>query len=168
MKSALRASVMTVCEVCVDAIGGAVAATAGGADRLELCAELPVGGISPSIGLLRGVLAATPLPVMVMVRVRGGDFCFSAEEVAAMSAEIACLKDEGVAGVVIGGLTPQRAIDRAACQRWIEVARPLSVTFHRAFDWTSDPLAALDVLIDLGVDRVLTSGQQATAEAGMP
>jgi len=155
-----------ICEVCIESVEGALAAERGGADRLELCGELVLGGISPSVGLLRQVVAATSLPVMAMVRPRAGGFCYLPSEIEMMATEIAFLKGESVAGVVFGILTQDGRVDIDACKRLTDLARPLSVTFHRAFDWTRDADEAIDDLIEVGVDRVLTSGQQPTAEAG--
>jgi copper homeostasis protein len=104
--------------------------------------------------------------VMVMVRPHGGDFCYSADELGAMCRDIRRIKEVGVQGVVCGALTPDGSIDRTACARFIEAARPLEVTFHRAFDKATDPMAALGDLLDLGFDRLLTSGQAKTAVKG--
>ncbi|MCA9217724.1 MAG: copper homeostasis protein CutC [Planctomycetales bacterium] len=157
-----------ICEVCVESVDGAKAAERGGADRIELCGELALGGISPSVGLLRGVVSATSLPVMVMVRPRAGSFCYSADEVAMMETEISFLKDEGVAGVVFGLLKEDGQIDIDSTRRLCDLARPLSVTFHRGFDWARDASEALEILAQIGVERILTSGQEPTAEAGLP
>lgn len=156
------------CEVCVESIEGAIAAERGGADRLELCSELILGGISPSVGLLREVIAATSLPVMVMVRPRAGNFCYSPAEIEMMVREIEFLKDESIAGVVFGVLADDGSVNIDVCKRLTKLARPMSVTFHRAFDWARDAEVAVDDLIHVGVDRVLTSGQQPTAAEGLP
>ncbi len=155
-----------ICEVCIESVDGALAAERGGADRLELCGELALGGISPSVGLLRQVVAATSLPVMVMVRPRAGGFCYTPAEIEMMAAEISFLQDDSVAGVVFGVLDRDGRINVKACKRLVDLARPMSVTFHRAFDWTRDASEATDTLMDIGVDRILSSGQQPTAEQG--
>ena len=162
-------------EICVDAVEGALAAERGGADRLELCSAFSEGGITPSIGLVRQVVRATHLPVMVMIRPRGGGFVYSAAEIDVMLDDIDAVSRAGAHGVVLGALTSDGAIDLSACGRMIEHARqlhttghrrggdPLSVTFHRAFDILAEPMSGLQQLMDLGFDRVLTSGQAATA-----
>ncbi len=151
---------MTLIEICVEGIDGAVAAAEGGADRIELCASLIEGGITPSIGTVRAAVAAVSVPVMVMVRPRGGDFLYSEHEFASMLDDVAALRSSGAAGVVFGCLTADGAIDEARTRALVVAARPLSVTVHRAFDMTADPAAALEALVRCGVDRVLTSGQQ--------
>ncbi len=157
-----------VIEICVEGVDGAVAAQAGGADRVELCASLLEGGITPSLGTVREAVRRATVPMHVIVRPRGGDFLYSDAEFASMLTDVELLRAEGVAGVVIGCLTPDGAIDEARTRALVERARPLSVTCHRAFDMTRDPAEALEALIRCGVDRVLTSGQRATAVAGLP
>ena len=147
-------------EVCVEGVDGAVAAAEGGADRVELCASLIEGGITPSMGTVRAAVAAVAVPVMVMVRPRGGDFLYSEREFASMLDDVAALRSSGAAGVVFGCLTADGAIDEARTRALVVAARPLLVTVHRAFDMTADPAAALEALVRCGVDRVLTSGQQ--------
>jgi copper homeostasis protein len=155
-------------EICVEGVDGAVAAERGGGDRIELCASLVEGGITPSLGTVRATLAAVRAPVMVMVRPRGGDFLYSALEFASMRDDIAALREAGAAGVVFGCLTASGQVDEERTRELTAAARPLSVTVHRAFDMTYDPAAALEALIRCGVDRVLTSGQAPTANAGLP
>jgi copper homeostasis protein len=154
-------------EVCVEGVDGAVAAAEGGADRVELCAALVEGGITPSLGVVQAAVAAVSVPVMVMVRPRGGDFLYSAREFAAMLDDVASLRGSGAAGVVFGCLTADGAIDEARIRALVDAARPLSVTVHRAFDMTADPAAALEALVRCGVDRVLTSGQRALGIDGV-
>jgi copper homeostasis protein len=155
-------------EVCVVSAGGVRASLAAGADRVEFCASLEVGGITPSIGLIERVveIAARRLAVHVLVRPRGGDFVYSGDEEDVMSRDIRAVKAAGADGVVVGALTPSGAVDVPLTSRLIEVARPLSVTFHRAFDETADPAASFDDVLALGVDRLLTSGAAATALEG--
>lgn len=153
-------------EVCVDSIRGIVAARDGGADRVELCASLIEGGTTPSLGMVLVAREVRNIGLHMMIRPRGGDFLYGAEELVAMETDIATAKSAGVDGFVFGALDADGNIDRAMTQRLIARARPASVTFHRAFDMTPDPLAALRTLIDLGVDRVLTSGQEPTAYEG--
>ena len=147
-------------EVCVEGVDGAVAAAQGGADRIELCASLIEGGITPSMGTVRAAVAAVRVPVMVMVRPRGGDFLYSEREFASRLDDVAALRSSGAAGVVFGCLTADGAIDEGQTRALAEAARPLSVTVHRAFDMTADPVVALEALVRCGVDRVLTSGQR--------
>ena len=155
-------------ELCVEGPDNAAAAEQGGADRVELCASLLEGGITPSPGVLRATLAAVRIPVMAMVRPRGGDFLYSAREYAAMLDDVAAFRASGAAGVVIGCLTEDGDIDEARTTALVAAARPLSVTFHRAFDMARDPAAALEALVRCGIDRVLTSGQRPTALEGLP
>jgi len=153
-------------EVCVDSIRGIIAARDGGAHRVELCAGLIEGGITPSLGMVLVAREIRDIAVHMMIRPRGGDFLYGAEELVAMETDIATAKSAGVDGFVFGALDADGNIDRGMTQRLIARARPASVTFHRAFDMTPDPFVALRTLIELGVDRVLTSGQEPTAHEG--
>jgi copper homeostasis protein len=153
-------------EVCLDSLRSAVAARDGGAGRIELCTAMTAGGLTPSFGLLRSVRRAVRIPVQVLIRPRPGDFRYSAEELRAMSDDIKAAKELGADGVVVGVLAADRTVDVRAMKRLVRAARPLSVTFHRAFDEVPRRRAALDTLLDLGVDRVLTSGGKAAAYEG--
>lgn len=153
-------------EICVDSVEGVAAAARAGAHRVELCAALIEGGITPSIGTIEAACRTATIPVNVIIRPRGGDFLHSEQELAVMERDIAAAKQAGAAGIVFGVLTADGAIDVAATRRLLAAARPLPVTFHRAFDMCADPVAALEVLIGLGVERVLTSGQEPTALEG--
>jgi copper homeostasis protein len=153
-------------EVCVDSLASAQAAKDGGASRLELCANLSAGGTTPSHGLIEQVRSRCDLKLHVLVRPRGGDFLYSDDEFAVMLRDVALAKSLGVDGVVIGALAADGAVDVVRMRSLIEAASPLSVTFHRAFDMAADPFAALDDVIALGCDRLLTSGQAVTAYAG--
>jgi len=155
-----------VLEVLVDSLDAARAAQAGGADRLELCQNLFEGGTTPSAGMISAVVAAVRLPVNVMLRPRGADFCYSDDEMEVMQRDLRLIKQSGANGVVFGILHPDGSIDAERCSVLTAAARPLSVTFHRAFDVTRDAVEALEDLIRLGIDRVLTSGQEATAFEG--
>ncbi len=157
----------TVFEVCVDSIESALAAERGGADRVELCSDLLEGGLTPSYGVLKTARERLAIGIMMMVRPRGGDFCYSEAEFTAMLHDVRMAKDVGANGVVFGVLTPDGDVDVERSRQVIADARPLSVTFHRAFDMTRDPFVALETLVDLGVDRVLTSGQEATVLEGL-
>lgn len=154
-------------EVCVDSLDSALAAQEGGADRIELCSSLAEGGLTPSLGLLEEARSQLHIPIHAMLRPRGGDFCYSPPELMAMQRDLEHFKQAGADGVVLGILEPDGTIAQAATQKLLEQARPLSVTFHRAFDLTRDPFEALEVLLALGVDRLLTSGQAATALEGL-
>ncbi|MDG2385371.1 MAG: copper homeostasis protein CutC [Pirellulaceae bacterium] len=155
------------CEVCIDSRQGAVTAHQFGADRVELCGNLVEGGTTPTAGMIESVAAATPLPVMVMLRPRGGDFCFDRDEVGVMLAELDFVKRQDIAGIVIGALSPDGNLDLPTCRALCRHADGLEITFHRAFDQTVDPFATLEQLIELGVDRILTSGQAPSAEQGV-
>jgi copper homeostasis protein len=157
-----------ICEICVDSIAGVRAAKAAGADRVELCADLLEGGITPSRGMIRQARMITGIGLNVMIRPRGGDFLFDDHEFAVMRSDIETAKAEGADGVVIGLLTAAGEVDVARTRDLIALARPLSATFHRAFDMAPDPFQAIETLIALGVDRVLTSGQEATVLEGLP
>ena len=155
-----------ICEICVDSIAGVRAAKQAGARRVELCADLLEGGITPSLGVIRQARKVSGIDLNVMIRPRGGDFLFNEDEFATMRADIETAKAEGANGVVIGLLTAAGEVDIARTRELAALARPLSVTFHRAFDVAAEPFRALETLIELGVDRVLTSGQEPTAYEG--
>ena len=154
-------------EACCPSLEAVRAAFRTGARRIELCERLEIGGVTPSEELLRAALAATPLPVNVLIRPRGGDFVYDEAEVQAMLESIRLCRSLGVHGVVIGALTPSGAVDLPVMRRLVAAAKGgLSVTFHRAFDETADPSAALEDIIALGCDRLLTSGHAPDAFAG--
>jgi copper homeostasis protein len=158
--------------VCLDDVAGVRVAESAGADRVELCAGLAEGGTTPSVGMVESVLGAVnEIGVNVFVRPRGGDFVLTSEEVGVMCADVRALQrlraDSPVpVGFVIGALTPDGEIDVPVVRMLLDACGDAPVTFHRAFDATRDLTAALDVLIELGVDRVLTSGGSATAREG--
>ncbi len=155
-------------ETCVNSIAGVRAAKAAGADRVELCADLLEGGITPSRGMIRQARTIAGVGLNVMIRPRGGDFLFDDDEFSTMRSDIETAKAEGADGVVIGLLSEAGEIDATRTRELIALARPLSVTFHRAFDMTPAPFPALETLIELGVDRMLTSGQEASVLEGLP
>ena len=157
-----------ICEICVDSVAGVRVAKAAGAARVELCASLIEGGITPSRGMIRQARTVAGIKLHVIIRPRGGDFLFDDDEFAAMEADIETAKAEGADGVVIGQLATDGRIDVARTRDLMARARPLAVTFHRAFDMTPDPLEALETLVELGIDRVLTSGQEASVLEGLP
>jgi copper homeostasis protein len=155
-------------EICVDSIAGVRAAKAAGAQRVELCADLLEGGITPSRGMIRQARTIDGVGLNVIIRPRGGDFLFDDDEFTIMRADVETAKAEHADGVVIGLLSGDGEIDAERTQALIALARPLSVTFHRAFDVAAQPFRAIEMLIELGVDRVLTSGQEATVLEGLP
>jgi copper homeostasis protein len=154
-------------EACVDSAAAALAAQEGGAGRIELCGDLSVGGITPSVGDMQRARQGLTIPLHVMIRPRGGDFCYSDAEFAAMQQDLARARKCGVHGVVFGLLTPDRTVDAARTAALIRLARPMNVTFHRAFDEVTDSRQSLETLIRLGVPRVLTSGLAPTAWDGV-
>lgn len=154
-------------EIATHSLTSARRAFANGADRLELCAELGVGGLTPSPGLVEATLAEVSIPVYALIRPRSGDFHFTADELITMEHDIRWCLQHGCCGVVIGVLQRDRTIDVDGTRRLIDAADGKPVTFHRAFDWTPDPLRALDTLLALGIPTVLTSGQQPRAEAAI-
>jgi copper homeostasis protein len=155
-----------ILEICAGSVEDCLAAEANGADRLELNAALALGGLTPSLGMLWAARLATRLPLIAMVRPRPGGFVYSASEFHAMSHDAPLAIANGADGVAFGILEENGAIDVERCRSLLEVVRPGEAVFHRAFDWTVEPLESLETLIDLGFDRVLTSGQAATAVDG--
>jgi len=156
-----------VIEVCVDSVESAMAAQQGGADRVELCDNLMEGGTTPSAGAIELARKHLDLGLQVIIRPRGGDFCYSDIEFEIMQRDIDVAKDLGADGIVIGILRPDGSIDVDRTAVLVVQARPLNVTFHRAFDVCRDPHQALEDLISLGVDRILTSGQAFSVLEGL-
>lgn len=156
---------MFLLEVCCGDLQSVAAAVAGGADRVELCAALSVDGLTPSVGMIKEAMKMG-IKVQVLIRPREGDFVYTEQEVACMEHDIHVCKELGVNGVVIGALTAEGDIDLNCCERLMSVAEGLSVTFHRAFDQCRNPRKALEEIIRLGCDRILTSGQASTALEG--
>ncbi len=156
----------TLCEVCIDSVEGALAAAQGGAERLELCAGLVEGGVTPSPGMLHLVRQSTSLRLHVLIRPRGGDFFYSDLEFAVMQHDILAAKQAGADGVVLGLLLLDGQVDARRTSELAELARPMAVTFHRAFDLCRDPAEALEKLIELKIERLLTSGQKPDALQG--
>jgi copper homeostasis protein len=155
-------------EVSISGVESALAAQAGGADRVELCENLLEGGTTPSFGTVELVRRHLDIEVNVIVRPRGGDFCYSAAEFAVMRRDVQVAKDLGLQGAVFGILSPDGNVDRRRIQELVALARPMHVTFHRAFDMACDPITALSDLVELGVERVLTSGHGPSALDGLP
>ncbi len=152
-------------EVCCSTLHAVRLAHATGKQRVELCAALEVGGVTPSMGMVQQALEVG-IPVNVLVRLRSGDFVYTADEVAAMCSDIRQLAAMGVNAVVIGALTPEGDIDIEATRQMVEAAQGVQITFHRAFDECRHPLQALEQIIALGCHRILTSGQAPTAPEG--
>lgn len=161
-----QADAMVIFEVSVDSVEGAMAAAESGATRIELCQDLFWGGTTPSAGMIEEARLAVAIQMNVIIRPRGGDFCYSSAELRVMLRDIAVAKDLGADGVVLGLLTSAGDVDVAGTAELVLAARPMSVTFHRAFDDTRDPHLALVDCIQLGIDRVLTTGQEATPLEG--
>ena len=153
-------------EICVESVAGCRTATAGGAHRIELCANLAQGGTTPTLGTMRAARAATELPIVALIRPRAGDFVFDEDEREAMAVDIEAARSAGLDGLALGCLTAAGTIDRESTAALVQKARPLPVTFHRAFDLVGDRKAALLTLIDLGIERLLTSGGASTAPNG--
>lgn len=153
-------------EVCVDSLASVHEAIAGGADRIELCAHLKSGGLTPSYALLKLAIAQSSIPVHVLVRPRAGDFCYSKSEIEVIHQEIEFIKSAGASGVVCGFLLPDGQIDHDLTHSMVKYARPMSFTFHRAFDFCRDADEGLQSIITAGCDRLLTSGQKNVAIEG--
>ena len=154
-------------EICANSYESAINAQKGGADRIELCSELAVGGITPSYGFIKTTLDTLTIPVNVLIRPRSGDFTYSEAEFDIMKRDILFCKQLGCNGIVAGILTSDNSLDIRRTQILADLAKPLSFTFHRAFDWVNNPLHAIDKLIEIGVNRVLTSGQETSAVKGI-
>ena len=153
-------------ECCCTSVAEVNEAVAGGASRIELCENLETGGVTPSRDLIREVLSVCPLPVNVLIRPRGGDFVFSDNETSRMIEDIVFCRQAGASGIVTGALLADGSVDTGTMHKLISAARPLSVTFHRAFDCCNDPYRAIEDIIALGCDRLLTSGLSASAFEG--
>jgi len=154
-------------EICVDSPTGAFAAQRGGAQRVELCDNLLEGGTTPSAGSIAVTRQQLHIGLHILVRPRGGDFLYSDDEMAVMREDIRLSKELRADGVVLGCLTPAGDIDKARTRELLDLARPMKVTFHRAFDMCRDPRQALEDLVGLGIERVLTSGQEASCLEGL-
>jgi copper homeostasis protein len=158
-----------IIEICANSAQSCVEAEAGGAKRVELCAAIPEGGTTPSYGEIKTAQKLTSkIDINVIIRPRGGDFLYTEAEIQAMLCDIEMAKQLKVHGVVFGCLTKTGDIDVPLMKKLIEAAYPLSVTCHRAFDGCRNPYLAMEQLIELGVDRILTSGQQPDAVKGIP
>lgn len=153
-------------EVCVESLDCAVAAERGGAHRIELCGDLAVGGVTPALELMHAARDQVSLPIHVMIRPRAGNFCYTDSEFEAMQKEIAMARQLGMNGIVLGMLDSGNHVDIDRTRKLVDLAHPLAVTFHRAFDESEGLLSALEVVIQTGANRVLTSGGYASAAQG--
>ena len=153
-------------EICCGSIDDALQAQAGGAQRVELCSALFLGGLTPSIGTMQYARQQLAIPVMAMVRPRGGGFCYTDAEFATMERDAEALLASGADGIVFGVLKEDGNVDLKRTRRLREIAGDKQAVFHRAFDVTPDPLRAVDELVSLGITRILTSGQQDTVPEG--
>jgi copper homeostasis protein len=154
-------------EICVFNLSSALAAQAAGADRIELCASPEEGGVTPSAGMIRMARERLSILVYPIIRPRGGDFLYSEEEFQIMLRDIGECKQAGCDGVVIGMLLADGSIDKPRCARLVESAYPMGVTFHRAFDRAANPFEAMETIIGIGCERILTSGQRPVAMEGV-
>jgi copper homeostasis protein len=155
-----------ILEICCYNLESAIIASEAGADRIELCSDPAAGGTTPGIGFIKSVRRKTEIELYPIIRIRGGDFLFSAEEFDVMMHDVEACKSAGCEGIVFGMLLTDGRIDRTNSARVVEKAYPMGVSFHRAFDWTRNPFEALEDIIDIGYERILTSGQQPTAILG--
>src|ERR1051325_10857840 len=153
-------------EACVDSVASALAAERGGAGRVELCDNLFDGGTTPSAGMISAVKATVKIPVFVIIRPRGGGFVYSYDELSVMRLDIEAARMLGADGIVLGALTNDARVDEEQLQPLLDAAKGLPVTFHRAFDLTRDRAEALETLMRLKIERVLTSGGATTAIEG--
>ena len=149
-----------IVEICANSFESAMAAQSGGADRIELCTQLAVGGLTPSHHLIKKVMSELSIPIHVLIRPRKGNFCYSKEELNIMKNDIEFCKNIGCYGVVSGVLDSNLTINLIATQQLIETANGIDFTFHRAFDCVKDPLVALENLIDLKIKRVLSRSEE--------
>jgi copper homeostasis protein len=159
-------SLLFLLEICCFNLQSALIAQESGAHRVELCADPGEGGTTPSAGVIRSVRKKLQIPVCPIIRPRGGNFLFSKDEFEIMQLDIAVCKQSGCDGIVTGMLLENGKVDKESCSRLVELAYPLEVTFHRAFDRVLDPFDALEEIIDTGCQRILTSGQRPTALEG--
>ncbi len=156
-----------ILEVCANSFESALAAQEAGAHRIELCTELSVGGLTPSYGLIEKVLTELTIPVHVLLRPRAGNFTYTESEIDVMLKDIELCKKLGVAGIVSGVLSNDFSVDVNQTRRLLNASESMDFTFHRAFDWCANPSKSLEDLLKLGVTRLLSSGQETTATAGI-
>ena len=157
-----------VLEICCFNLESAIIAADSGANRVELCADPSGGGTTPGIGLIKAVRKKISIELYPIIRIRGGDFLFSEEEFDVMLHDVELCKTAGCDGVVVGMLLSDGRVDKVHSSILVEKAYPMGITFHRAFDWTRNPFESLEDIIDIGCERILTSGHQPTAMLGLP
>ena len=155
-----------ILEACVDCVESALAAEKGGASRIELCSDLVIGGVSPSLPLFRQIRKYTGLKIRTLLRPRYGDYCYDKYECDEINEEIRMFREEGADGVVVGILNPDGTLNTEQLERFKETAGKMEITLHRAFDVCLDPMQAMEQVIELGYDTILTSGQKETAWEG--
>lgn len=153
-------------EVCANSLESALNAERAGADRIELCSELGVGGITPSYGLMKAVVEKISIPVRVLIRPRSGDFTYTEDELHIMKKNIALCAELGFEGIVSGALKKDFSLDADSTKQLLDASKGLRFTFFRAFDWVNDPIATMGILERIGVDFILSSGQKKSAEEG--
>lgn len=153
-------------EICTGSVESVLAAKKGGADRIELCSALDLGGLTPSQSLMEYAITKAGIETFVLIRPRNGDFHYTRAEYEIMKSDIFTARAAGAAGIVTGMLNTDGTVDTCRMKDLIEMARPMKITFHRAFDLSNDPFKALEDVIDLGCERILTSGQAQNAPAG--
>lgn len=156
-----------ILECCVDSVESAIHAKEGGADRLELCANLVIGGTTPTLALFEEIRKTVDIRIHALIRPRFGDFLYTPHEASIICREIEAFRDAGAEGVVIGSLTPDGSLDLEQMKRFMDCAKDMSVTLHRAFDMCRDPFAALERAKELGISTILTSGQAPSCIAGL-
>ena len=154
-------------EICANSYQSAINAEVAGADRIELCSELAIGGITPSYGLLKKVVENLTIPIHVLIRPRSGDFTFSDDEFNIMKENILLCKELEINGIVSGVLNIDNTIDVERTKELVAISKPMNFTFHRAFDWVKNPIKEIKELEKIGVTRILTSGQKNSAETGL-
>jgi copper homeostasis protein len=157
-----------ILEIAVETVDAALAAQRGGANRIELCSQLAQDGLTPASDLMHVVRQRVPLPIFAMIRPRAGDFVYSGEEFQLMQRDIETARGLGMNGIVLGILRDDRSVDVARTRQLVQLAHPLPVTFHRAFDLSADLRKALEDVIETGATRILTSGGAPTAPKGLP
>lgn len=166
MKKNLNPSSDYSIEICIDSLDSALAAREGGARHVELCSALIAGGLTPGLGLVRLIRKQVPIELNVILRPRGGDFLYTPEEYAVMKEDAKILKEEGADGIVFGFLNEDGTVDEERSREILDITKGLRPTFHRAFDVSRDPEEALETVIKLGFDRILSSGTENTVLEG--
>ena len=153
-------------EVCIESFSEALAAEKRGADRIELCDNLYLGGTTPSYGTIKMAATKLTIPAFPIIRPRGGDFCYSREEIEIMKEDIKICKSLGIKGVVLGVLTADNKVDFETLKELVDLASPMEVTFHKAVDELENPVEVIDRFVEIGVKRILSSGTKETALEG--